>query len=396
MWLYVTPLLLLLLLWLHGTPDCHAMDFFNKNSFQSQQPPSGRADGSSSDFYSRLQVDRKASDSEVKKAYRKQAMIMHPDKGGDTEQFKLLTEAYEVLSDPKKRALYDKYGKDGLSQRAGMDFGGNNQFPADFGDLFGSFSNSFRMPLMYTIELSLEDLFTGRELQVSVNSQQIVIVIEPGMFEGIELRGDISDSSSRDGSREIVFVVNEKPHPFFKRLHADLCVELDISLREALLGFERIITHLDGTSFTVRSCDDEVYSPDDVLVIDDMGMPFYSPDGGGRTTSRGKLFMKLVVHFPGKTMKLSGEDRAALDRLLPVDTDDASSKSSKVDRGYVSKRSRRPSVSSRQQTTGAAAVTLQPKRSSLKHFGATGGRQKRSSRSADDPFQGNFGPFFFR
>lgn len=394
MWLYVTPLLLLLL-WLHGSPVCHAMDFFNKNSFQSQQPPSGRADGSgsSSDFYSRLQVDRKASDSEVKKAYRKQAMIMHPDKGGDTEQFKLLTEAYEVLSDPKKRALYDKYGKDGLSQRAGMDFGGNsNQFPADFGDLFGSFSNSFRMPLMYTIELSLEDLFTGRELQVSVNSQQIVIVIEPGMFEGVELRGDISDSSSRDGSREIVFVVNEKPHPFFKRLHADLCIELDVSLREALLGFERVITHLDGASFTVRSCDDEVYSPDDVLVIDDMGMPFYSPDGGGRSTGRGKLFMKLVVHFPGKTMKLSEEDRAALDRLLPADSDEAASSKSKG--GYVNKKSRRSSSSSRQQT-GAAAVTLQPKKSSLKHFGASG-RQKRSSRPADDPFHGNFGPFFFR
>jgi type IV secretory pathway VirB10-like protein len=85
-----------------------------------------------------------------------------------------------------------------------------------------------------------------------------------------------------------------------------------------------------------------------VLVIDDMGMPFYSPDGGGRTTSRGKLFMKLVVHFPEKTMKLSGEDRAALDRRLPVDTDDASSKSSKVDRGYVSKRSRRPSLKVRE------------------------------------------------
>lgn len=390
MWLYVTPLLLLFL-WLYEVPDCHAMDFFNKNSFQQPPPSGGRAD----DFYSRLQVDRKASESEVKKAYRKQAMIMHPDKGGDTEQFKLLTEAYEVLSDPKKRAMYDKYGKDGLSQRAGMDFGGSNQFPADFGDLFGSFSNSFRMPLMYTIELSLEDLFTGRELQVQVNSQQIVIVIEPGMFEGIELRGDISDSSSRDGSREIVFVVNEKPHPFFKRLHSDLCIELDITLREALLGFERVITHLDGASFTLRSCDDEVYSPDDVLVIDDMGMPFYSPDGGGRTTGRGKLFIKLVVHFPpGKMMKLSEEDRVALDRLLPPDSDDASSKN----KGYVSKRSRRStsSTSSRQQT-GAAAVTLHPKKSSLKHFGASGGsRHKRSSRSADDPFHGNFGPFFFR
>jgi len=378
MWLLLYAALLLL--WLYRMPHCvYAMDFFNKNSFQSQHRTEG-----SGDFYSRLQVDRRATDSEIKKAYRKQAMIMHPDKGGDTEQFKLLTEAYEVLSDPKKRTLYDKYGMDGLSQRAGMDFGGN-QFPADFGDLFGSFSNSFRMPLMYTIELSLEDLFTGRELQVSVNSQQIAIVIEPGMYEGIELRGDISDSS-RDGSREIVFVVNEKPHPFFKRLHSDLCVELEISLREALLGFERVITHLDGNTFTVRSCDDEVYSPNDVLVIDDMGMPFYSPDDGRSTAGRGKLFVKLLVQIPER-MTLSTEDKAALDRLLPADSDDVGLKTGKVDKGYVSKRSKR--------STSRQHATLQPKKSSLKQFGASG-RQKRSSRSADTPFHGNFGPFFFR
>lgn len=66
------------------------------------------------DFYETLGVSRTCSDTELKKAYRKKAMKMHPDKGGDEEQFKQLSHAYAVLSDEEKRKLYDKYGHEGL------------------------------------------------------------------------------------------------------------------------------------------------------------------------------------------------------------------------------------------------------------------------------------------
>ena len=66
------------------------------------------------DYYRVLGVARDATESELKKAYRKGAIKHHPDKGGDPETFKSLAEAYDVLSDPEKRSVYDRYGKDGL------------------------------------------------------------------------------------------------------------------------------------------------------------------------------------------------------------------------------------------------------------------------------------------
>ena len=95
------------------------------------------------DYYEILEISRTATEVEIKKAYRKLAMKYHPDKNpGDKEaeeKFKQINEAYEVLSDPKKRAIYDKYGKAGLDGNiGGGGFGGFN-----FDDIFESFSDIF-------------------------------------------------------------------------------------------------------------------------------------------------------------------------------------------------------------------------------------------------------------
>ena len=104
------------------------------------------------DFYDALGVARGASDDEIKKAYRKLAMQYHPDKNNGSkeaeEKFKEITEAYDVLRDPKKRAVYDRYGEAGLQGGAGAGFHhvdlteALNIFMRDFGgfglgDLFG-------------------------------------------------------------------------------------------------------------------------------------------------------------------------------------------------------------------------------------------------------------------
>src|SRR5437667_6624708 len=93
------------------------------------------------DFYVVLGVQRDASETDIKKAYRKLAMECHPDRNnGDKaaeEKFKLVTEAYEVLRDPEKRAAYDRYGHQGL--RGGAWGGGAGFSSVDF-DLFEALS----------------------------------------------------------------------------------------------------------------------------------------------------------------------------------------------------------------------------------------------------------------
>ena len=76
-----------------------------------------------SDFYALLGVTRTASDAEIKKAYRKLAMDLHPDRNPSPDaeaRFKEVTEAYEVLRDPQKRAAYDRYGKAGVGGSGGF------------------------------------------------------------------------------------------------------------------------------------------------------------------------------------------------------------------------------------------------------------------------------------
>lgn len=84
-------------------------------------------------------MDKKATDAEIKSAYRKGCVkgdYKHPDRGGDAEKFKMLNEAYAILSDPDKRATYDKYGIDGLKEGGG---GGD-----PFGDIFSMFGGGGR------------------------------------------------------------------------------------------------------------------------------------------------------------------------------------------------------------------------------------------------------------
>ena len=77
-----------------------------------------------SQLYDLLGVSPTASDAELKKAYRKKALALHPDKGGDPEMFKEVTSAYEALSDPNKREMYDRFGTEVQRENAivcGMD-----------------------------------------------------------------------------------------------------------------------------------------------------------------------------------------------------------------------------------------------------------------------------------
>ncbi len=138
------------------------------------------------DYYEVLEIDRNASDSDIKKAYRKMALKYHPDRNpGDKaseEKFKEAAEAYEVLSDPDKRARYDRYGHSGLGGGS-SDFGGSMSMEdifSQFGDIFGgafgfgSRGSSGRRVnkgsnLRIRVKLTLQEIATGVEKKVKVS-----------------------------------------------------------------------------------------------------------------------------------------------------------------------------------------------------------------------------------
>ena len=140
------------------------------------------------DFYEILGVARNASDDEIKKSYRKLAMKYHPDRNPDSKEaeakFKEAKEAYEMLSDPQKRAAYDQYGHAGVDPNMGG-FGGGGQgfggfsdaFGDIFGDIFGGGSQSRGGPqvyrgadLRYSMEITLEEAAHGHDTQIRVPS----------------------------------------------------------------------------------------------------------------------------------------------------------------------------------------------------------------------------------
>ena len=135
------------------------------------------------DFYKLLNVDRNASDAEIKKSYRSMAMKFHPDRNADNPEaaevkFKQIKEAYEILSDPKKRSAYDQFGHAGVDPSMGGGRSGAEGFGDIFGDVFGDIFGGGGgrqrggaqrgSDLRYNLEVSLEEAVAGTETKIRI------------------------------------------------------------------------------------------------------------------------------------------------------------------------------------------------------------------------------------
>jgi len=272
------------------------------------------------DYYSTLGLKRGASDAEIKKAYRSMAMKHHPDRGGDQAKFKEISTAYDYLSDPDKRRMIDA-GMD-PNQSGFRHQGQQNPFEFHFNtgnlnDLFGNFGfgGGFgREPLRknktlnITIEITLEDVLQGKELNAEITipngkNKMINIVIPAGIEHGQQIRYEGMGDDSIQGIRAGDLIVNVliKQHARFQRERTSLIMEGVISVWDAILG----------TQFTIQTLDNKTLSitvpagtqPDTVLSCRGEGLP------NMRNRQRGNLLVKIKVHVP---QNLSQDQRAQI------------------------------------------------------------------------------------
>jgi DnaJ family protein A protein 2 len=261
----------------------------------------GGEDVDTTKLYETLEIDKNADAKEIKKAYRKLSRTHHPDKGGDEHKFKEINAAYEILSDPDKKAAYDKYGLEGVDDGGAAAHGGEDLFSMFFGGSRrgrGGGGPRKGPSVNHPLKVSLEDLYNGKTVKLAINRKIIVgevkecqkchgqgAVMEvrqigPGMITQVQRHCDSCQGQGNTAERkqerkilevliekgmvhnqkivfrnmadetpnmepgDINFIVQEKDHELFKRKGADLLVTKELSLKQALCGF-KVRTGLD-------------------------------------------------------------------------------------------------------------------------------------------------------
>ena len=315
-------------------------------------------------YYTTLNVlNESATAEDLRKAYRKLALEFHPDKNkspGAEEKFKEISEAYEVLSDPEKREIYDKYGEEGTSrgnvnsnrpwceyrnsketfwEPSGEDvfskfgvfnfFGPNNytnpqrynrESVDDFSEYGPSSKKQKRLvqdpPLEKDLYVSLEELMHGctKKMKISrrifgadgsVTTEHTILAVnvKPGYQEGTLITFE-KEGDKKPGviPADVVFTIRDKPHPKFSRdSKNNLIYTAKISLRDALTGGIVDVPTLEGQTISMKL--NETVQPNCVKLISGEGLPLpkLSPN------KRGNLLVKFDIIFP-KVLSVAQRD----------------------------------------------------------------------------------------
>jgi molecular chaperone DnaJ len=229
------------------------------------------------DFYKILGVGKSASADEIKKKYRSLARELHPDKTkGDTameEKFKAVSEAYDILSDGKKRAEYDQ-ARD-MFERGGFRTpqGGQNFQGGDFSDIFGGgnpqdiFANLFGgggrrgprkgqdLQTEATITFKEAAFGTTLELRLSADggpSQTISARVPAGVNDGAKIRVKGKGSKGEAGPGDLFILLHVKPHAVFSRKGENIAITVPVTFTEATLGGDIKVPTLTGDEVTLR------------------------------------------------------------------------------------------------------------------------------------------------
>jgi molecular chaperone DnaJ len=227
------------------------------------------------DLYTILGVKKGDSDAVIKKQYRKLSKELHPDatKGDKKleERFKEVSEAYEVLSDPKKKAEYNEMRD--LYKSGGMRGGASNgprgpQGGANYQDYFGGggdsqdiFSTLFgggrRGPskgadLQTEATISFRDSIFGSEINLRLERETITTRVPAGVKDGSKIKLKGRGSPGQAGPGDLYVIIHVTKHPVFTRDEENLLMTLPVTFTEAALGADIAVPTLDGEEMKVR------------------------------------------------------------------------------------------------------------------------------------------------
>lgn len=311
------------------------------------------------DYYKILGVEKTSDQETIKKAYRKKALHLHPDRNQDNpkaeEQFKELSEAYAVLSDPEKRKQYDMFGSQGFNQRykaediyQGSDindilrdmgfgadlfsriFGGGQkvQFKSgpsarttsgfgagqgaggfDF-SFFGDQGTGKGADLSYELPVTLEEAYSGVSKVIAYrhadgHMERVSVKVPPGVDTNTKLRlAGKGEKGTQGSDGDLIIKIKVQDHKLYARHKDDLEMDYKVSFSQAALGSQIEVPTLAGKTLAVKLAPG---SPNGSrLRLKNQGMPKFRGKGTG------DLFVRVLVDVP---TKLTDKQKELLEEL---------------------------------------------------------------------------------
>jgi curved DNA-binding protein len=308
-----------------------------------------------SDLYKELGVSKSASADEIKKVYKKLAGQLHPDRNPGNQKvearFKAVNRAYQVLSDPDKRKLYDEFGDESLregfnaaaarayrnaAQAAGArrarggginfeDFAsGGGPGPGGFGDLlgelFGGAGGRARRPggmpqkgadVASEVSIDFVSAIRGAELRLRVQDggEEVTVRVPPGAGEGDKVRVPGHGAPGMGGpAGDLVITIRVNPHPFFERDGLDLYLNLPVTVGEAHRGAKVRVPTPDGP--VTLSVPKHAQSGQEARL---------KGKGVKRAGKQGDLYVRFLIKLPAQDSEAIEQAVATLEAAMTGD-----------------------------------------------------------------------------